>query len=1082
MIKRFDSYLIALAAAYREGGTEHTGRTPLENLLNAFAADALHAGIAVQHEPRRDRDKGAPDFKVKSGGMILGYVEVKEIGANLDKVLKSEQIAKYRSLSGNIVVTDYLQFIRIDETGKVLQREALAFPSDLEGRGIRVSADKAAAVAGLLTAFFSAPPQGLQRAQQLALALATRARLLRDFLDAELVRQHKAKKEGRLHALFSVFRDQVFHDLTVKDFADAFAQMLAYGLFLAKLNAPDGEVIRLDNVRRFIPGSFSLIRELVRFLEEMEEEEYDETRWVVEEILSIVNGLAIADIRDDLSFRSRKAIVRKLRAGDEEEHRLFERDPFIYFYEDFLKAYDKETRKGRGVYYTPPPVVNFIVRAVDDILKDRFKIADGLADHRKVTVLDFAAGTGTFLLEVMQRIFDNIGGPEAGKAEAVVREHMLKNLYGFEYLIAPYTIAHLKLSQYLKDKGHPLKGDERLQVYLTNTLEPVEPQKNAFLPELAHEVEAAQKVKEKPILVILGNPPYSGHSKNKGAWISARIDGYKYTIERIQTGEDADGAPVYSEQKKPLGERNPKWLNDDYVKFIRFAQLKMDAVEEGVVGIITNHSWLDNPTFRGMRQSLMRSFDQIYIVDLHGSTKPKEAVPEGLENENVFDIQKGVAIALFVKKSGVEKGIWHTDMWGNRLSKYQECAATSLGAVTWRQPTVIAPYYMMAPLDWTGWDDYGSWWQLADSLRPADEKQQIFNVNVLGFQTHRDHFAIAPNRDEMLRRVADMTEEALADAALGERYSIKDNRDWKLKDARQALRSKVDAQDAIMNCAYRPFDMQSCYFGVEFMDYPRRELLDHVASKKNISLLTSRQIGTGDWRHALVTDAPANDCVVSDASSEANYVFPISLYGQSGTPTENLSSDFRAFLNTRYDHHYSPEEILGYIYAVLHAPTYRSRYAEFLRIDFPRIPFPEDGEDFEALSERGWALVQAHLLRDLPRSGLGELKGRGDNRVEHVRWSEEGRTISINATQSFAPVPEEVWNFHIGGYQVLDKYLKSRKGRTHFSPKGRGAGEPYPLTLDEINHVGRICDALAFTIAQMTAIDEVYRAAFPDGG
>ncbi|MER9460600.1 N-6 DNA methylase [Mesorhizobium sp. M0387] len=623
---RFDRYLKALAANYRDGGTEHTGRAALENFLNTFAVDAMAPGIEVQHEPKRDADKGSPDFKVKRQGMILGYVEVKEIGANLDKILKSDQIVKYRKLSDNIVVTDYFHFIRIDGAGKILDRQSLAFPNDIESRTIQVNPDKAEAVSKLLAAFFSSPPQGLQRAQQLAVALATRSKLLRDYLTEELVRQTKVHKEGRLHGLYDVFREQVFHELTVTEFADAFAQMLAYGLFLAKLNASDDEIIRLDNVRRFIPGSFRLIRELVRFLEEMQETEYDEAKWVVDEILSIVNGLAIANIREDLSFRQRKAISRKIRAGDEEEHRLFERDPFIYFYEDFLRAYDKETRKARGVYYTPPPVVNFIVRAVDDILKNQFQIADGLADHKKVTVLDFAAGTGTFLLEVMQRIFDNIGGPETGKADAVVREHMLKNLYGFEYLIAPYTIAHLKLSQYLKDKGHPLTENERLQVFLTNTLEPVEPQKSAFLPELSNEVREAQTVKEKPILVILGNPPYAGHSKNKGKWITTAIDGYKYTFGRVQTETDADGNPVFSDVKKPLGEKNPKWLNDDYVKFIRFAQLKMDEVEEGVVGIITNHSWLDNPTFRGMRQSLLRSFDQIYLVDLHGSTKPKELV------------------------------------------------------------------------------------------------------------------------------------------------------------------------------------------------------------------------------------------------------------------------------------------------------------------------------------------------------------------------------------------------------------------------------------------------------------------------
>jgi hypothetical protein len=408
MDNRFDRYLVSLAEAYRGGGTEHTGRPALDALLRAFAGETVVRGAQVQHEAGREGDKGAPDFKIKRAGMILGYVETKTIGENLDKVLKSEQVARYRSLSGNILVTDYFRFVRLDGAGRILGDCRIGEATILADRRIRVDPQKAEALAALLTAFFSEPPQGLQRAQQLALALATRSKLLRDFLTEELIHQEKAKQEGRLHALYGVFRDQVFHELTLEEFADAFAQMLAYGLFLAKLNAKDDEVVALDNVRRFIPGSFRLIRELVRFLEEMQEAEYDDAKWVVDEILSIVNGLAIHGIREDLSFRARKAISRNVRAGDEDEHRLFERDPFIYFYEDFLRVYDKETRKSRGVYYTPPPVVNFIVRAVDDILKDTFKIADGLADNRRVTVLDFATGTGTFLLEVMQRASSTI--------------------------------------------------------------------------------------------------------------------------------------------------------------------------------------------------------------------------------------------------------------------------------------------------------------------------------------------------------------------------------------------------------------------------------------------------------------------------------------------------------------------------------------------------------------------------------------------------------------------------------------------------------------------------------------------------
>jgi hypothetical protein len=546
----FDRYLIDLRATPFGEKTEHTDRAALQSLLQAVA-DAGVNGVGVHHEPKRVAGKGAPDFKVSKGGLILGYVENKPIGENLDRVLKSDQITRYKSLSQNIVLTDYLHFIWINKDGT--QRETLCHETDLEAPRFRLREDRITAVSKLLAGFFSAAPEGIGRAQQLALALATRSKLLRDYLGGELIRQEREHHEARLYGLFQVFRDQVFHELTLKEFADAFAQMLAYGLFLARLNS-DSEPVTLHNARQYVPGSFRLIRELVDFLSELEKPEYRDVRWVVEEVFSIVNGLNLLAIHEDLSFRQRKAISRKVRAADEEEHRLFERDPFIYFYENYLKAYDPAMRKGRGVYYTPPPIMNFIVHSVDEILKDSFGISEGLADHRRVTVLDFACGTGTFLLEVFQRIFDNIGGPDAGRADLIVRDHILKNLFGFEYLIAPYTIAHLKLSQYLRDQGHPLRDDQRLQVFLTNALEPIEPQAHLLLPAISAEVKAAQKVKDREILVITGNPPYSGESKNKGAWIRAAIGGYKFTIEMDEAGREIN---------KPLGERNPKWLNDD---------------------------------------------------------------------------------------------------------------------------------------------------------------------------------------------------------------------------------------------------------------------------------------------------------------------------------------------------------------------------------------------------------------------------------------------------------------------------------------------------------------------------------------
>ena len=730
----FENYLRSLRQD-RDDKTEHSDRGALLTLLNV-AADDAGPGIRIIHEAKKVAGSGAPDFKVMKAAMILGYVENKTVGEYLDQVLKSDQIRRYKELSNNILLTDYLQFIWIKD-GKVNGRENIAFPDDLEGKAKKPREDRVKAVSDLLRGFFSIAPEGIGHAQQLALALATRSHFLRDFLDRELRRQEKEHREGRLYGLYQIFRDQVFHELALGEFADAFAQMLAYGLFLAKLNS-NGEVITLANARPFVPGSFRLIRELVQFLDDLSAPEYVEIRWVVEEILSIVNRLDLRSIHEDLSFKDRKAISRKVRAQDEEEHRLFERDPFIYFYEDFLAKYDAKMKKARGVYYTPPPIVNFIVRAVDEMLKESFGIPDGLADHKRVTVLDFACGTGTFLLEVFQRIFDNIGGPDAGRAEPIVREHLLKNVFGFEYLIAPYTIAHLKLSQYLSDQGHPLKGDERLQVFLTNTLEPIEPQANFLLPAISAEVEAAQTVKDREILVIVGNPPYSGHSKNKGAWITAKINAYK----------QVDG--------KPLEEKNPKWLQDDYVKFIRFAQVKMDAVDEGVVGVITNHSWLDNPTFRGMRQSLMRSFEQIHVIDLHGNAKKKERAPDGSKDENVFDIEQGVAISLFVKKPGLERGVWRGGLWGKRLEKYGATAEGMLKSVDWLMLDPVASFYLFARQDATLREAYNAGWSLPE----------IFPVNVLGFQTHRDQFAVSISEVEMKQKLKELADGSISDDEL----------------------------------------------------------------------------------------------------------------------------------------------------------------------------------------------------------------------------------------------------------------------------------------------------------------------------
>ncbi len=571
-------------------------------------------------------------------------------------------------------------------------------------------------------------------------------------------------------------------------------------------------------------------------------------------------------------------------------------------------------------------------------------------------------------------------------------------------------------------------------MFLTNTLEPIEPQAQLLLPAVTAEVKAAQAVKDKAILVIVGNPPYSGHSKNNSPYVKATIDAYKLV------------------NGKPLGEKNPKWLQDDYVKFIRFAQMKMDAVEEGVVGIITNHSWLDNPTFRGMRRSLMQTFDQIYVLDLHGNSKKKERAPDGSKDENVFDIEQGVAISLFVKKPGLTRGIWRGDLWGSRLMKYAVAAERTLASEINTKLTPTIPQYAFVVRDLNIVEFYEAGTSIPD----------IFDLGSVGLMTARDNLCIQFTDREAIRVVRDFA--SLETEEARRRYNLGDDvRDWRVEWAQNDIRESKVSDDRITSIMYRPFDIRWTYYTGHsrgFHCYPRSSVSEQMLNRQNIALLTARSNKSPEPNHFFVTEYLSE--AKTGESTTQSYFFPLWR-----SESENFAPTFRSFLDARYDHHYTPEEILGYIYAVLHAPCYRSRYAEFLRIDFPRIPFAEAKQDFDGLSTLGSALVEVHLLRKRVARKLAVYHGRGDHLVEAVRYSLQEQAIWINKSRYFSPVPDDVWNFHIGGYQVLDKYLKSRKGRT--------------LSLDEIEHVDAVAGVLAFMISQMAEIDTAYGAAFPAG-
>ncbi len=1042
MDEAFKAYFEQIKKLDVKDSTEHTLRPALDNLLRALAGEK----IKVIHEPKRDETgKGAPDFKFKTKDeRILGYLENKKTDENLDQALKSDQIAKYKKLSGNLILTNYLEWIWLKD-GTITKRETFCYPSDVGYLKARLDTDKAEKVEKLISAFLSTPPKGIGRAKDLAEALAIRCHELRDFLTEELIRQEREHQEGKLFGLFGVFKRDVFHELDIAGFADAFAQMLGYGLFLARLNNGNGSAISLHNAKQYIPANFELIRELVDFLDELDKEEYRLIKWLIEEILSIMNNLDLAALREDLAFSKRQG---RLFAQSEEERLLFAKDPYVYFYEGFLKAYDKDMRKSRGVYYTPPPVVNFIVRAINSILKDTFGITVGLAERKRVTVLDFATGTGTFLLEVMQQIIEET--PE-GVRDQVIREHALKNLYGFEYLIAPYTIAHLKLSQFLHDKEFAMQPKERLQIYLTNTLEPIEPQPNFFLPALSNEVKQAQSVKNKPILVITGNPPYKGHSLNKGKWITALIETYRKD---------------FPELKKP---GQGKWLQDDYVKFIRFAQWKMEAVDEGIVGIITNHSFLDNPTFKGMRKSLLETFNQIYVLDLHGNSKKKEKTPNGGKDENVFDIEQGVAISILIKKVGLQQKVFHSDIWGRRIYKYRACMEGTIGTTVWKQVEPDRNYYLFVPRDKKLAEKYYEFLSIPEIFAPIGDPAP-------GIATQQDEFAVSFDVNDIKRKI-NLFLTAQNEVQASSFFSLCAQKQWNYSNAKREL-AILDWKKLVINLCYRPFDIRKTVYNNNIAVHLRKRLTNHFFNKKNIGIcIGGQQAAVGSDTYDII--------FISADITELNlfrrggaFVFPLYLYNlhedkkpkralfeendpfKGNDRIENFAPEFRSLIDQKYAHHYEPEEILGYIYGVLHSPTYRRQYAEFLKIDFPRIPFVANRQLFEKLSSLGWQLVQAHLLKEIPIEPKVEIT-KGSDLVEKPIYNPKQQWLYINPQQYFAPVPEDVWNFHIGGYQVLDKYLKSRKGRQ--------------LSLDEIENVISVVKVLRFTIDQMQKIEESWQ-------
>ena len=962
------------AVAATGNATEFSYRTAIDNMLHA-AVTEFGLDARILQEPSRIKNSGAPDFRVSAkGGGVIGYVECKTPGDNLQKLTTKAQLEKYRALSGNILLTDSWHWLLLRD-GKKIGHVVLTEKPDR-----KVKAD----FTNLLHTFMEAEAEKIGDAKRLAAALARRCAILRAGLKTHA---NDDPAQSRLHGLLEAFRTALDTELSFTKFADAFAQTLVYSLLLAKLKAPAGTKLDLYGINRHIPANFAVIREITTFLQGLNDSEYEDIAWVVDDILAIINTMDAAAVSESMSYR-------KDGKGFTDDD-----DPYIYFYEDFLAAYDAKLRERCGAYYTPPPVVKFIVRAADDVLRRDFGLANGLAETDAVTALDFAAGTGTFLLEMMRTVLS--GAPPA-RRNMLTHGHVLKNFYGFELIMAPYVIAHLKLSQFLADNDVPLEQDERINIFLTNTLEPIGKQiELPMMPKLADEANRAQKVKDSPVLVITGNPPYQGISQNKSA------EQYVREHKRIKNKQVKDTRPTWigglietykQVDGQHFGEKK-HWLHDDYVKFIRFAQWKMAQVERGIVAIITNHAFLDNPTFRGMRQSLLNAFDALYFLDLHGNVQKKETDPGGSKDENVFDIMQGVAISILIKNpKAKQKGVFHTDLWGLREDKYRACIENGIETIKWRTLTPDSSPYLFVPRR-----------NMPAEYKTAFSTKDIFSVNVSGIVTARDHFAIDTDKSALLQRMRRFINTDKNDSEIATELKLKDTRGWKITEARKNMARIENLDEYVKEIVYRPFDMRWIFYHSSAIDWGREKFMRHMLLEETFGLVTVRQVAEGIFNHTVAVDT-VMDNRLTRSNRGIGYLFP--LYRQDiemgkTVRNENLTPEFRRWINDHYGTTHSPEAILGCIYAILHSPDYRKCYADFLRTDFPRIPFPEQNNEFKRLATIGKELIAAHLLRNHCTGDLAKHDGTGtSHQVEKVPTMKTP-SASISTKEYFAPVPPD---------------------------------------------------------------------------
>ena len=1053
-------YLDSVNTRYRSGiSREHSYRGDLQALLETLAP-----GVLVTNEPARIAC-GAPDYILTKKGIPIGYIEAKDVGADLDNKTYKEQFARYKASLPNLIITDYLQFrLYIDgqhvstiNIGEIQKGKVVPIPEHF------------GQFEDLIKDFSTHIGQTITSASKLAKMMAAKAKLLANVIDKALGEDTKEdgpslfeEANSTLRDQLNAFKDVLIHDITPKEFADIYAQTIAYGMFAARLYDPTLDDFSRQEAAELIPKSNPFLRKLFQYIAGYDLD--DRIKWIVDALADVFRATNVAAILNSFGKATQQ------------------NDPIIHFYETFLAEYDPKLRKSRGVWYTPEPVVNFIVRAVDDILKTEFGLVDGLADTskikvkvdtqnadnrttsgykqteqevHKVQILDPAAGTGTFLAEVIKQIYKRFEGQE-GIWSQYVEDHLIPRLNGFEILMASYAMAHLKLELLLRETGYKPKMEQRFRVYLTNSVEEYHPDTGTlFATWLSTEANEANNVKrDTPVMIVLGNPPYSGESQNKGGWIMNLMEDYK---------KEPGG-------KEKLKERNPKWINDDYVKFLRYGQYIIEKNGEGILAFINPHGFLDNPTFRGMRWHMVKTFNKIYTLDLHGNTKKKEVSPDGSKDENVFDIQQGVSINLFIKtgkdKTNELAEVYHADLYGARENKYKFLFDNNFGSVQYKALSNRPNMYYMVDKDITHEKDYKTGFSIND----------MFNLNGVGITTAHDDFVINYQSDKLLAFFREFQNTERNKEILHEKFNVREKKGWNILLGYDNLKQEIDLTKFIHEILYRPFDTRYIFYEHKLVWRTVRRIMQHL-SHENIGLIVSpinRQASLG---YFFVTNT-LTDFHILDNARDTTSICPLYVYDESinierGTKKiiriPNLNRDIvdkiaiilkQNFSNEKEQtaDKFAPIDILDYIYAIVHSLTYREKYKEFLKIDFPRVPYPKDPETFWSLVALGGELRQIHLLESpVVKKFITSYPQDGNNNVGKPKY-EEGK-VWINDEQYFDLVPQVAWNFYIGGYQPAQKWLKDRKGRE--------------LSFEDIRHYQKIIVALTETDRIMHEIDRI---------